>query len=155
MLFAAGRFVAIEALSIRVHDVDFDAHPAKLFIRGDEGHSFVYRADEYKYRTRRVSDSDKEKVNFQHTVGTMILILTLEGLWTVLENVAKNTVVIIASISLERARANEEVSLLSLGVSRRSEDGIISISYEQEYQHYNIVQVCGTGLRYDIKGIKN
>ena len=32
----------------------------------------------------------------------MILILTLEGLWTVWENVAKNTVVIIASIGLER-----------------------------------------------------
>jgi hypothetical protein len=41
-------------------------------------------------------------VNFQHTVGTMILILTMEGLWTVWENVAKNTVVIIASIGLER-----------------------------------------------------
>jgi len=102
MLFAAGRFVALEALCIKVHDVDFDADPVKLFIRGDEGHSFVYRADEYKYRTRRVSDSDKEKVNFQHTVGTMILISTLEGLWTVLENVAKNTVVIIASTGLER-----------------------------------------------------
>ncbi len=67
----------------------------------------------------------------------------------------KDTVVIIASIGLQRARANKEVSLLSLGVSRRSEDGIISISYEQEYQHYNIVQVCGIGLRYDSKGIKN
>ena len=57
----AGRFVALEALSIRVHDVDFDADPVKLFIRGDEGHCFVYRADEYKDRTRRVSGSDKEK----------------------------------------------------------------------------------------------
>lgn len=57
----AGRFVALEALSIRVHDVDFDADPVKLFIRGDESHCFVYRADEYKYRTRRVSGSDKEK----------------------------------------------------------------------------------------------
>ncbi|MFZ0896818.1 MAG: hypothetical protein WAZ77_20140 [Candidatus Nitrosopolaris sp.] len=28
--------------------------------------------------------------------------MTLEGLWTVLENVARNTVVIIASIGLER-----------------------------------------------------
>jgi hypothetical protein len=57
MLFEAGRFVALEALSIRVHDVDFGADPVKLFIRGDEGHCFVYRADEYKYRTRRVSGS--------------------------------------------------------------------------------------------------
>jgi hypothetical protein len=33
MLFEAGRFVALEALSIIVHDVDFDADPVKLFIR--------------------------------------------------------------------------------------------------------------------------
>jgi hypothetical protein len=56
----ASRFVALEALSIRVHDADFDADPVKLFIRGVEGHCFVYRADEYKYRTRRVSGSDKK-----------------------------------------------------------------------------------------------
>ena len=61
----------------------------------------------------------------------MILILTLEGLWTVLENVAKNTVVIIASIGLERfiLSVKQGVSLPSLGVSRRSEDDIMSISY--------------------------
>ena len=57
----AGRFVALEALSIRVHDVDFDADPVKLFIQGDESHCFVYRDDEYKYRTPRVSGLDKEK----------------------------------------------------------------------------------------------
>ena len=61
----------------------------------------------------------------------MILILTLEGLWTVLENVAKNTVVIIASIGLERfiLSVKQGGISLSLGVSRRSEDDIISISY--------------------------
>jgi hypothetical protein len=45
--------------------------------------------------------------------------------------------------------------LLSLGISRLSVDGIISISYEHEYQHYTIVKVWGIGLRYNIKGIKN
>lgn len=61
----------------------------------------------------------------------MILILTLEGLWTVLENVAKNTVVIIASIGLERfiLSVKQGGISLSLGVSRRSEDDIISINY--------------------------
>ena len=48
-----------------------------------------------------------------------------------MENVAKNTVVIIASIGLERfiLSVKQGGISLSLGVSRRSEDDIISISY--------------------------
>jgi integrase len=75
MLLAAGGFRAVEALSIRVCDVDFDATPVKVFIRGQytktKTDRFVYLTDEvvkqlktwlqYKYRTRRVCHFDKEK----------------------------------------------------------------------------------------------
>jgi integrase len=77
MILAAGGFRAVEALSIRVCDVDFDADPVKVFIRGEytktKADRFVYLTEEsarqlktwlqYKYRTRRVCHTDKEKGN--------------------------------------------------------------------------------------------
>jgi integrase len=68
MLLAASGLRALEALSIRICDVDFDADPVKVFIRGEYTKTrldrFVYLTDEaakqlktwlqYKYRTRRV-----------------------------------------------------------------------------------------------------
>jgi integrase len=77
MLLAAGGFRAVEALSIRICDIDFDASPAKVSIRGEytktKSDRFVYLTNEivvqlklwlgYKYRTRRVCLIDKENGN--------------------------------------------------------------------------------------------
>jgi integrase len=75
MLLAASGLRALEALSIRVCDVNFDTDPVKVFIRGEYTKTrldrFVYLTDEaakqlktwlqYKYRTRRVCHMDKAK----------------------------------------------------------------------------------------------
>ena len=75
MLLAAAGFRALEALSIRNCDCDFDADPVKVFIRGEYTKTridrFAYLTDEaakqlntwlqYKYRTRRVCHVDADK----------------------------------------------------------------------------------------------
>lgn len=80
MLLAASGLRALEALSIRVCDVNFDTDPVKVFIRGEYTKTrldrFVYLTDEtakqlktwlqYKYRTRRICHADKAK----HTTVT-------------------------------------------------------------------------------------
>jgi len=74
MLLAAGGFRAVEALSIRICDIDFDASPVKVSIRGEytktKADRFVYLTNEivgqlrlwleYKYRTRRVCHIDRD-----------------------------------------------------------------------------------------------
>lgn len=78
MLLAAGGFRAVEALSIRICDIDFDVTPVKVSIRGEftktRSDRFVYLTDEivrqlklwleYKYRTRRVCRPDRENGKF-------------------------------------------------------------------------------------------
>lgn len=80
MLLAATGLRALEALSVRICDVNFDTDPVKVFIRGEYTKTrldrFVYLTDEtakqlemwlqYKYRTRRVCHVDKAK----HTTVT-------------------------------------------------------------------------------------
>jgi integrase len=75
MVLAAAGFRALEALSIRICDCDFDADPVKVFIRGEYTKTridrFAYLTDEaakqlktwlqYKYRTRRVCHVDADK----------------------------------------------------------------------------------------------
>jgi integrase len=74
MLLAATGMRAVEALSIRVKDLDFDSNPAKLFVRGEYTKTKVDRTIflteelsqqlkswlDYKYRTRRVCHQDKQ-----------------------------------------------------------------------------------------------
>lgn len=75
MLLAAAGFRALEALSIRICDCDFNVDPVKVFIRGEYTKTridrFAYLTDEaakqlktwlqYKYRTRRVCHVDVDK----------------------------------------------------------------------------------------------
>ena len=77
MLLAPGGFRAVEALSIRICDIHFDASPVKVSIRGEytktKSDRFVYLTNEivgqlklwleYKYRTRRVCHIDRENGN--------------------------------------------------------------------------------------------
>jgi integrase len=72
MLLAATGMRAVEALSIRIKDIDFKASPVKLFVRGENTKTKVDRIVflteelskqlidwlEYKYRTRRVCHRD-------------------------------------------------------------------------------------------------
>jgi integrase len=72
MLLAATGMRAVEALSIRIKDIDFKASPVKLFVRGEYTKTKVDRTIfltqelskqildwlEYKYRTRRVCHRD-------------------------------------------------------------------------------------------------
>ena len=75
ILLAATGMRAVEALSIRIKDIDFDANPAKLFVRGEYTKTKVDRIIflteevtqqlkswlDYKHRTRRVCHQDKQK----------------------------------------------------------------------------------------------
>jgi integrase len=75
MLLAVTGMRAVEALSIRIKDIDFDSNPAKLFVRGEYTKTKVDRIIflteevtqqlkswlDYKYRTRRVCHQDKQK----------------------------------------------------------------------------------------------
>ena len=68
MLLAASGMRAVEALSIRIKDLEFDSNPAKVFLRGEYTKTkvdrIVFLTEEatqqlkswldYKYRTRRV-----------------------------------------------------------------------------------------------------
>ncbi|HEY6884708.1 MAG TPA: tyrosine-type recombinase/integrase, partial [Nitrososphaeraceae archaeon] len=72
MLLAATGMRAVEALSIRIKDIDFKSSPVKLFVRGEYTKTKVDRTVflteelskqltdwlEYKYRTRRVCHLD-------------------------------------------------------------------------------------------------
>ena len=74
MLLAATGMRAVEALSIRIKDIDFDSNPAKLFVRGEYTKTKVDRTIflteeltqqlkswlDYKHRTRRVCYQDKQ-----------------------------------------------------------------------------------------------
>jgi integrase len=75
MLLAATGMRAVEALSIRIRDLDFDSNPATVFVRGEYTKTkvdrIVFLTEEvtlqlkswldYKYRTRRVCYQDKLK----------------------------------------------------------------------------------------------
>jgi integrase len=75
MLLAATGMRAVEALSIRIRDLDFDSNPATIFVRGEYTKTkvdrIVFLTEEvtqqlkswldYKYRTRRVCYQDKLK----------------------------------------------------------------------------------------------
>ena len=75
LFLAAGGFRAVEALSIRVKDLDLESKPAKIFIRGEytktKTDRYVFLTSEaaqqlktwldYKYRTRRVSIKKKNR----------------------------------------------------------------------------------------------
>jgi integrase len=75
ILLAATGMRAVEALSIRIKDIDFDSNPAKLFVRGEYTKTkvdrIIFLTEEltqqlkswlnYKYRTRRVCYQDKQK----------------------------------------------------------------------------------------------
>jgi integrase len=74
ILLAASGMRAVEALSIRIKDLDFDSNPAKVFVRGEYTKTkvdrIVFLTEEvtqqlkswldYKYRTRRVCHQDKQ-----------------------------------------------------------------------------------------------
>ena len=73
MFLAAGGFRAVEALSIRIKDLDVESSPVKVFVRGEytktKTDRIVFLTDEvaqqsrswldYKYRTRRVCYKDE------------------------------------------------------------------------------------------------
>ena len=74
MLLAATGMRAVEALSIRIQDLEFDSSPAKVFVRGEytktKADRIVFLTQEvtqqlkawldYKHRTRRVCYQDKQ-----------------------------------------------------------------------------------------------
>jgi integrase len=74
MLLAASGMRAVEALSIRIKDLEFDSNPAKVFVSGEHTKTKVDRIAfltqevtqqlkswlDYKYRTRRVCYQDKQ-----------------------------------------------------------------------------------------------
>ena len=73
-MLAATGMRAVEALSIRIKDIDFDSIPVKLFVRGEYTKTKVDRIIflteevtqqlksllDYKHRTRRVCHQDKQ-----------------------------------------------------------------------------------------------
>jgi integrase len=75
ILLAATGMRAVEALSIRIKDIDFDSNPAILFVRGEytktKEDRMIFLTEElsqqlkswldYKHRTRRVCHQDKQK----------------------------------------------------------------------------------------------
>ena len=74
MLLAAGGFRAVEALSIRIKDLDLESRPARVLVRGEytktKIDTIAFLTEEvagqlnswlgYKYRTRRVSYTDQK-----------------------------------------------------------------------------------------------
>ena len=75
MFLAAGGFRAVEALSIRIKDLDLESKPVRVFVRGEytktKTDRVVFLTDEvaqqlkfwmdYKYRTRRVSYKEESE----------------------------------------------------------------------------------------------
>ena len=84
MLLAATGLRAVEALSIRIKDLDLESTPAKIFVRGEytKTDRFVFLAEEvvnqlnqwlkYKYRTRRICHKDIQtgKIITEYTTPT-------------------------------------------------------------------------------------
>jgi integrase len=91
MLLAATGMRAVEALSIRIKDIDFESNPVKLFIHGENTKTKVDRSVyltneiakqlsswlDYKYRTRRVcytttnvNDSKKKRTTTEYRTPT-------------------------------------------------------------------------------------
>jgi len=74
ILLAATGMHAVEALSVRIKDIDFDSNPARLFVRGEFTKTKTDRTIfltkeaaqqlkswlDYKHRTRRVCHQDKQ-----------------------------------------------------------------------------------------------
>jgi integrase len=81
MFLAAGGFRAVEALSVRIKDLDLESRPPQVFIRGEYTKTrtdrIVFLTDEmtqqikswlsYKYRRRRVCYNGDEKSNQKNT----------------------------------------------------------------------------------------
>jgi integrase len=75
ILLAATGMRAVEALSIRIKDIDFDSNPANLFVRGEftktKVDRMIFLTEElsqqlkswldYKHRTRRVCHQDRQQ----------------------------------------------------------------------------------------------
>jgi integrase len=75
MFLAAGGFRAVEAVSIRIKDLDIESMPARVFVRGEytktKTDRIIFLTDEvaqqlkswldYKYRTRRVCYKDEQR----------------------------------------------------------------------------------------------
>jgi integrase len=75
MFLAAGGFRAVEALSVRIKDIDFNSDPTTVFVRGKytktKSDRIVFLTQEvrqqlklwldYKHRTRRISYTDQNK----------------------------------------------------------------------------------------------
>jgi integrase len=75
ILLAATGMRAVEALSIRIKDIDFDSNPARVFVRGEytktQVDRIIFLTEEitqqlkslldYKHRTRRVCHQDKQR----------------------------------------------------------------------------------------------
>jgi integrase len=75
LLLAATGMRAVEALSIRIKDIDFESNPAKLFVRGEftktKADRIIFLTQEvtlqlqswldYKHRTRRICHQDKQQ----------------------------------------------------------------------------------------------
>lgn len=90
MLLAATGMRAVEALSIRIKDIDFESNPVKLFIHGENTKTKVDRSVyltnevvkqlsswlDYKYRTRRVcyttniNDSKEKRTTTEYRTPT-------------------------------------------------------------------------------------
>jgi integrase len=90
MLLAATGMRAVEALSIRIKDIDFESNPVKLFIHGENTKTKVDRSVyltnevakqlsswlDYKYRTRRVcyttnvNDSNEKRTTTEYRTPT-------------------------------------------------------------------------------------
>ena len=85
MFLVAGGFRAVEALSIRIKDLDLESHPARVFVRGEytktEADRVVFLTEEltqqlrlwlsYKYRKRRVcykGEKDDDQINRKTTI---------------------------------------------------------------------------------------
>ena len=82
MLLAATGMRAVEALNIRVKDIDFDNKPATIYVKGEniktKTDRSIFLTDEftnqlntwleYKHRTRRVCYQDKDDVGNKRTI---------------------------------------------------------------------------------------
>jgi integrase len=84
MLLAAGGFRAVEALSLRIKDLDLESKPARAFVRGEytktKTDRIVFLTDEvtqqlkswlsYKYRTRRICYKDRAGKEYERKTIT-------------------------------------------------------------------------------------
>jgi integrase len=115
MLLASTGMRAVEALSIRIKDLDFDFNPAKVFVRGEYTKTRVDRTVflteevtqqlkswlDYKYRTRRVCYQDKRK-------GKLV---------TEYRTPEKNDFALVFAVSQDKKRPNPGYLYDDLGIS--------------------------------------